>query len=307
MKKNYISLTAAVFLCAVMATAAYADPTTDGKIIYIAGNDTTQQSGITKDGTKSYYIDGSGNQYSGWMIINGSTYYFNNDTKAMSIGWLILDQNRYYFDQNGKMQTGLVDINNNKYCFDSQTGVMKTGWINTNGKWSFFDKSSGVMYKNRITPDGYYINETGLCEEYVPGKTGNMKLSENGINLRTYAEDVFNQLNEKRAQSGLKKLVWNDLLYEAAEIRADELSKSMTRQRLCGSDFSTAYTECGYKGWNTCAENITCGDDNKKMIVDFWIKSDNKRNNLMNKDMVNSAVGVVYSDGKYYWTQEFAN
>ena len=43
---------------------------------------------------------------------------------------------------------------------------MATGWITLYNKSYYLDPVSGAMYKSVRTPDGLYVNESGV---YVPG------------------------------------------------------------------------------------------------------------------------------------------
>lgn len=55
-------------------------------------------------------------------------------------------------------------IGGNWYYF-LEDGYMATGWITLDGKSYYLDPSSGAMYHNTRTPDGLYVNESGV---YVP-------------------------------------------------------------------------------------------------------------------------------------------
>ncbi len=39
---------------------------------------------------------------------------------------------------------------------------MRTGWVKSSGNWYYVDPSYGVLF-NTITPDGYYVDEYGIC------------------------------------------------------------------------------------------------------------------------------------------------
>ena len=56
-------------------------------------------------------------------------------------------------------------INGQWYYFDAE-GYMATGWITLYNKSYYLDPVSGAMYKSGRTPDGLYVNESGV---YVPG------------------------------------------------------------------------------------------------------------------------------------------
>ena len=48
---------------------------------------------------------------------------------------------------------------------DGNKGAMLTGWQFIDGKWYYLESNItskyGAMYKNRRTPDGYYVGDDG--------------------------------------------------------------------------------------------------------------------------------------------------
>ena len=78
-------------------------------------------------------------------------------------------QEWYYLDENGNMKTGWL-LDNGKWYFLStemaeKTGRALTGWQWIDGYCYFFstvdDSSLGILYVNRMTPDGYHVNQSG--------------------------------------------------------------------------------------------------------------------------------------------------
>lgn len=55
---------------------------------------------------------------------------------------------------------------NGKWYYFQEDGYMATGWITLYNKSYYLDPVSGAMYKSERTPDGLYVNESGV---YVPG------------------------------------------------------------------------------------------------------------------------------------------
>ena len=53
-----------------------------------------------------------------------------------------------------------------KWYYFREDGYMATGWITLYNKSYYLDPVSGAMYKSVRTPDGLYVNESGV---YVPG------------------------------------------------------------------------------------------------------------------------------------------
>ena len=55
---------------------------------------------------------------------------------------------------------------NGKWYYFQEDGYMATGWITLYNKSYYLNPSSGAMYRSERTPDGLYVNESGV---YVPG------------------------------------------------------------------------------------------------------------------------------------------
>ena len=109
------------------------------------------------------FLDEKGNKLTGWIVSNGE--------------W-------YYLDENGKMKTGWLLDNGKWYFFSTEmaekTGRALTGWQWIDGYCYFFstvdDSSLGILYVNRMTPDGYHVNQSGQWIDekgeayYIAGK-----------------------------------------------------------------------------------------------------------------------------------------
>ena len=94
-----------------------------------------------------------------WLYDNGSWYYLK-DSGSMATGWLKDGGTWYYLKDSGSMATGWVKDNGSWYYL-KDSGAMATGWIKDNGKW-YYLASSGNMLSNTRTPDGYYVDASGV-------------------------------------------------------------------------------------------------------------------------------------------------
>ena len=68
------------------------------------------------------------------------------------------------------MATGWAYINGYWYYFNA-SGAMATGWIQLGGYWYYLEQvgswqPQGSMYVSDYTPDGYFVNENGVCIEW---------------------------------------------------------------------------------------------------------------------------------------------
>ena len=64
----------------------------------------------------------------------------------------------------------LAYINGYWYYFNA-SGAMSTGWIQLGGYWYYLEEvgswqPQGSMYAWDYTPDGYFVNENGICMEW---------------------------------------------------------------------------------------------------------------------------------------------
>ena len=109
------------------------------------------------------FLDEKGNKLTGWIVSNGEWYYLDENGK-MKTGWL-LDNGKWYF-----LSTEM----------SAKTGRALTGWQWIDGYCYFFstvdDSSLGILYVNRMTLDGYHVNQSGQWIDekgeayYIAGK-----------------------------------------------------------------------------------------------------------------------------------------
>ena len=109
---------------------------------------------------------------------------FLNEQGNKLTGWIVSNGEWYYLDENGNMKTGWL-LDNGKWYFlstemSAKTGRALTGWQWIDGYCYFFstvdDNSLGILYVNRMTPDGYHVNQSGQWIDekgeayYIAGK-----------------------------------------------------------------------------------------------------------------------------------------
>ena len=94
---------------------------------------------------------------------------FLNEQGNKLMGWIVSNEEWYYLGENGNMKTGWL-LDNGKWYFlstemSAKTGRALTGWQWIDGYCYFFsavdDNSLGILYVNRMTPDGYHVNQSG--------------------------------------------------------------------------------------------------------------------------------------------------
>ena len=164
-------------------------------IYYLDSNGAMMTNTVTPDG---YYVNASGeyvpNKWhsdsigywyvkngkyvTGWEKISGEWYYFNRDG-YMVTGWKKISDKWYYFAGDGHMVTGWKKISGEWYYFQND-GYMVTGWQYIGGLWyvftgsgemlhdtwyqnTYYLGSDGAMLTNTVTPDGWIVDENGVC------------------------------------------------------------------------------------------------------------------------------------------------
>lgn len=106
-----------------------------------------------------YYFNSSGYMLTGWQKLDGVWYYLLPNG-VMATGWNLINGVWYYMNGSGEMQTGWQNIDGRSYYLNN-SGAMATGWQALDGKWYYFG-SDGSMYANTYTPDGRYVDGSGV-------------------------------------------------------------------------------------------------------------------------------------------------
>lgn len=100
----------------------------------------------------------------GWKQDSTGWYYIKSDGTRASGEWLNLDGSDYWFDTNAYMATGWRQFSNGAWYYFRTGGAMAVNyWAKNQGNW-FYLGSDGVMLKNATTPDGYYVDGSGICQ-----------------------------------------------------------------------------------------------------------------------------------------------
>ena len=94
-------------------------------------------------------------------VLDGKAYYFNQDY-SHPVGWKQVAGDWYYFNDYGAAVVKIWLKSGNKWYFMQADGTMaKNKWIQWYGKW-YYVGSDGAMYANRYTPDGCWVNGSGV-------------------------------------------------------------------------------------------------------------------------------------------------
>lgn len=131
-------------------------------------------------------------------------------------------------------------------------------------------------------------------------------LSYENPELAEYAKQVAILVNRERSSYGLQPVKYSPLLSEAANVRSSELRKNFSHTRPNGTSCFTVLKEFDIS-YFSAAENIAYGQRTHEIVMNAWMNSSGHRANILSKNVEYIGVGVVYSNGIYYWTQLFAS
>lgn len=118
---------------------------------------------------------------------------------------------------------------------------------------------------------------------------------------------VLKLTNIERKKRGCKPLKTNKNLRKAARkhskkmARANKMSHQLPGEKTLGKRITAA----GYKNWRMVGENVAYGYPSAKSVVTAWMNSPGHRRNILNCSYRHLGVGVVNSNGVYWYTQNF--
>ena len=157
------------------------------------------------------------------------------------------------------------------------------------------------------TPDegtaGGTAGTTPVEEETQAEDTG----SEPADTVAAYEQEVFNLVNQIRAENGLEPFVYNETLAETARAHSQDMIDRNFFDHY-NPDGKSPFDRMEANGirYSMAAENIAAGYPSPEAVVEGWMNSDGHRANILGgcEELgVGLALGGSYG---YYWTQCFA-
>lgn len=145
------------------------------------------------------------------------------------------------------------------------------------------------------------VTEGGSQGEGQAAGTGQNEAAASAQSLEDMAKEAFAIVNAYRADAGLTALVWDDAIYAATQIRAQELAVSYSHTRPDGSSPDTVLPG----GYRTAGENIAFGFTGAAAVCDGWYNSPGHKSNMLNANFTNGAIACWYENGTYYWVNLF--
>lgn len=124
------------------------------------------------------------------------------------------------------------------------------------------------------------------------------------------AREIFDAINVKRAEAGLSPFIWNDRIYLAAQVRAEEVTgeNAFNHTRPDGTSYATVFTQFDVE-YTTRNEIVAFGYNSAQALVDAWMTSGATSPVITATIYSQAAVGVYHlppekegEEGKYYFT-----
>ena len=131
------------------------------------------------------------------------------------------------------------------------------------------------------------------------------------INTAEVGRSAFELINKKRAQSGLRPLIWSDELAEVARVHSSNMAEFnfFSHRGLDNKMVSDRADALRVGRWRAIGENIAFNrgfQDPVAKAVELWLDSTTHRKNLLDQSWQESGIGVaVAEDGSFYFTQVF--
>ena len=126
-----------------------------------------------------------------------------------------------------------------------------------------------------------------------------------------FERSVFDLINRKRAEAGLKVLVWNEDVAQIARIHSENMAnyKFFDHAGRDGKMVNNRADAVGLTKWRSIGENIAYNRGYAsplEFVVESWMKSAGHRTNILNNNWQETGIGIaVTGDGTYYFTQVF--
>lgn len=118
------------------------------------------------------------------------------------------------------------------------------------------------------------------------------------------SKEVFELVNNERANAGLPALAYRQDLQICVNIRAEEIMEKFDQIRPNNTDSFTVLTENNIE-YSATGENIDEGQSTPQAVMERWMNSDGHKENILSDSFTGIAIGVTEKDGSYYWVQIF--
>jgi uncharacterized protein YkwD len=122
---------------------------------------------------------------------------------------------------------------------------------------------------------------------------------------------IFDLINVERRQRGLAPLTYDPQLDRMAKIQAEQMATfQIMAHVLPGAELPTLADRAKRVGYayRRVAENVALGYPTATAVVEGWMSSKGHRENILQRDVVETGIGVVRSSaGGLYFCQVFGS
>jgi uncharacterized protein YkwD len=129
--------------------------------------------------------------------------------------------------------------------------------------------------------------------------------------LMAVERKTFNLINDERERRGLRPLDWSDDAARLARLHSRNMAQYhfFSHRGLDGLMVDNRAEQMGIFNWRAIGENIAFNrgyEHPVELTVEKWLESPSHKSNMLNREWVETGVGVaISSDGSYYFTQVF--
>ncbi len=169
----------------------------------------------------------------------------------------------------------------------------------------------------RLASGSQISDPFGLLESDDEGDADDDKKKASGVkasvivNMAPAEQSAFNLINQKRVQLGFDPLTWSDELAAVARLHSQNMAefRFFSHRGLDNKLVSDRADDLKIGRWRSIGENIAFNrgySDSVRMAVELWLDSPTHRQNMLDPNWKESAVGVAKAaDGSVYFTQVF--
>ncbi|GLX66372.1 CAP domain-containing protein [Paenibacillus glycanilyticus] len=126
----------------------------------------------------------------------------------------------------------------------------------------------------------------------------------------SFEDEVFALVNQEREAAGLPPLARLEVLFEAAEAKAQDMRDNNYFDHISPTYGTPGQmlTQFGVE-WTAYGENIAAGQRTPALVMEAWMNSPGHRANILSPKFTHMGVGYApgTTDSRYrtYWVQEF--
>ncbi len=175
-----------------------------------------------------------------------------------------------------------------------------------------------MKIKRSAIPYFFFLIAPVIFSAYVIAQISEVKyidnrnvISKKSFDIASLENQVFIVINQKRAEYGLKSLVWDEQAAAIARLHSSNMANFnfFSHVGMDGKHVDNRADSIGLRNWRMIGENIAynSGFDNPvERAVLGWMQSDGHRNNILRNKWKETGIGIsVSAQGKFFITQVF--